>query len=404
MLKAYEQADGEDMEEVAAALTRTFIMDLSPDEHMYAAQDLAGLLWEDGVTGEDIRAVTVLEREAFKFMVKAMTQNLERYIELRMEEEFVTRTRLSERLFPTTPPTPVAAPPPSSLMKALMRKAPAYKEYDGTTRTKKYDFAESVKRMLLEAAVVHEARDMLGALMGTHGRRFMSSKACVKASTGVQLLGALLLEVEGVSDEGELRSVIFFAQRGVGEDFLVFLDRTDQRHALYCEGYPLSPPDHTMMLNRCRAALHGNELMLKIVMDHCRTVMDAREAVARMAIRDENGMMRVEGSGSAERSRRRVMAVEPEAEGEHTSMVLAMQTQKAEMVTANSSVLALQQQVADLVRSKGRPLSMIDCFGCGEKGHKMSDCPMLQAFREYRRKLVAGEIEPIVEGSAADFP
>ena len=389
MLKAYEEAGGATMAEVASTLTRKFITDLTPDEFMYAAQDLAGLLWEDGTTDGVPREVTELEREAFKFMVKAMSQNLERYLELRMEDEFLTRTRLSERLFPTSPPVPT--PPPSSLMKALMRKAPAYKEYDGTTRKKKYDFAESVKRMLLDAGIVTEARDMLGALMGTHGRRFMSSKACVEAATGVQLLGALLLEVEGVADEGELRSVIFFAQRGVGEDFLVFLDRTDQRHSIYCEAYPRSPPDHAMMLNRCRAALRGNELMLKIVMDHCRTVMDAREAVARMAIRDENGMMRVEGSGSIDRQRR-VLAVEPEVE--QGSTILALQSQVSEVTKMSTPILALQQQMSELMKTKGRPVSMLDCYGCGEKGHKMCDCPVLKEFQEYRRKLVAGEIAP----------
>ena len=380
MLKAYEEAGGEHMEEIAATLTRTFILGLTPDEFMYAAQDMAKLLWEDGVTDNSIRDVTLLEREAFKFMVKAMSQNLDRMIEIRMEDEFVTRTRLSERLFPTAP---MAPPPPSSLTKALMRKAPAYKEFDGSTRKKKYDFAESVKRMLLEALLVDEAREMLGALMGTQGRRFMSSKACVTARTGVQLLGALLLEVEGVADEGELRSVIFFAQREVGEDYLVFLDRTDQRHSIYCEGYPSSPPDHTMMLNRCRAALRGSELMLKMVMDNCRTVMDAREAVARMAIRDENGMMRVEGNGSMDKQCR-VLNFDPEPEG--ASAILALQTQLTELTTKSSPILALQQQVAELLKFKGRSLKEITCFGCSEKGHKIADCPNMQAFHEYRRQ------------------
>ena len=382
MLKAYEEAGGEHMEDVASVLTRTFITDLSPDEYMYAAQDLAGLLWEGGVVDGPLRTVTLLEREAFRFMVKAASQNLERYIELRMEEEFITRTRLSERLFPVDP---VAPPPPSSLMKALMRKAPAYKDYDGSTRKKKYEFAESVKRMLLDALVVSEARDMLGALMGAQGRRFMSSKACVQAKSGVQLLGALLLEVEGVADEGELRSVIFFAQRGASEDYLVFLDRTDQRHSLYCEGFPSSPPDHVMMLNRCRGALRGNELMLKIVMDHCLTVLDAREAVARMAIRDENGLMRVDGYGTNDRSRRVLQLHEPEEET--ASMILAL---KSQVEDASSPVLALQQQVAELMRSKGRPVSELTCFGCGKTGHKVVDCPEIRAFREHRAQVVAG--------------
>ena len=384
------------MEETAAALTRKFIMDLSPDEFMYAAQDMAGLLWDDGTTDGTPRDVTLLEREAFKFMVKAMSQGLERMIELRMEDEFLTRTRLSERLFPTAPPAPVA-PPPSSLMKALMRKAPAYKEFDGTTRKKKYDFAESVKRMLLDAFNVAEAREMLGALMGSHGRRFMSSKACVTARTGVQLLGALLLEVEGVSDEGELRAVIFFAQREVGEDYLVFLDRTDQRHSIYCEAYPASPADHAMMLNRCRGALRGNELMLKLVMDNCRTVMDARDAVARMAIRDDDGMMRVEGNGSTDKHRR-VLNIEPEAES-----ILAMQTQLAEMTKTSSPILALQKQVAELTKFKGRSLNEITCFACGEKGHKIVDCPHMQAFQEHRRQVAAGgAAASTAEGDQAD--
>ena len=387
MLKAYEQSGDENLEEVASVLTRTFILELTPDEYMYAAQDLTDLLWDDGVVDNPIRQITVLEREAFKFMVKACAQNLERYIELRMEEEFITRTRLSSQMFPE-PPAPVARPPPSSLMKALMRKAPAYKDYDGSTRNKKYDFAESVKRMLLDATVVEEARDMLGALMGAQGRRFMSSKAFVLARTGVQLLGALLLEVEGVADEGELRSVIFFAQRGTQEDFLVFLDRTDQRHSIYCEGYPFSPPDHVMMVNRCRGALRGNELMLKIVMDNCPTVLDAREAVARMAIRDENGMMRVEGCGESTKSRRLLAVQEPESET--ASMILALQTQMAEVPPVSATVLALQQQVAELVRGKGRPVHELTCFGCGKTGHKVVECPEIQAFREYRNQLATG--------------
>ena len=282
-----------------------------------------------------------------------------------------------------------------------MRKAPAYKEFNGTTRKSKYDFAESVKRMLLDAFVVTEARDMLGALMGTQGRRFMSSKACVSARTGVQLLGALLLEVEGVADEGELRSVIFFAQRGVGEDYLAFLDRTDQRHSIYCDGYPQSPPDHTMMLNRCRAALRGSELMLKLVMDNCRTVMDAREAVARMAIRDENGTMRVEGNGASDKPRR---VLNLDLDQESSATILALQTQLAELTTTKSPILALQQQVGELMKYKGRSLSEITCFGCSEKGHKIVDCPNMKAFQEYRRKLAAGNGAAVAGAATEESP
>ena len=183
-----------------------------------------------------------------------------------------------------------AGPPVSSLGKSLKsRKLGPYPTYNNVSKEEAYKFIHGVEPELTGPLVeVEEGRQLLSSLMAEKGRSFTTSHGFLNATTARGLLGALLLEVECVDNESQLRTRIFCSDRHPDDSLMEFMDRVSNRHQLFMAAFPTSDPDQEGLLNRVIQCLHPTEWSIQVMMRAVTTLAGAREQIRTLNVPGES--------------------------------------------------------------------------------------------------------------------
>ena len=399
-LATYEELDEETCILKQEKAIRKFMCTLN-DEEKCAMEGLMMLLWEGGDMTADIREVRILEQDSFKYQVICNLKCLEVTVEQRSQADF-KEAELSRYSFPTR--APISS---FSAELQLKRKLPQWTLFDGSTSQTRWNFVAAMEPVLKAPGMtLDDAKVMLETLMLGSGSRFLTSRGFRTSRSSLDLFANLLLEAEHVYDEGALRSEIFHGSRLPDETFLQFMDRMDVRHGLYCSAFPNATPEHSQLLHRCRRAIRRGtrETAFLVVIRDCKTVSDARDAMVQVGddqLYDDPPIMRASNN---RRGVNEVFQVQP-VEGEEEpirDLLSTMNDRIDELMMMNAAaniVRGSPQGSGTMARNpngrggyqgssanpgggrggggRGRPIPL--CFACKLAGHKVADCPLVQA-------------------------
>ena len=425
-LATYEEMDDEEtcILKQEQAL-RKFMRTLN-DEEKCAMEGLMMLLWEGGDMTADIREIRILEQDSFKYQVICNLKCLEVTVEQRIQADY-KESELNRYSFPTR--APISS---FSAELQLKRKLPQWTLFDGSTAQTRWNFVAAMEPVLKAPGMtLDDAKLMLETLMIGSGSRFLTSRGFRTSRSSLDLFANLLLEAEHVYDEGALRSEIFHGGRLPDETFLQFMDRIDVRHRLYCSAYPRANPEHAQLLHRCRRAIRRGtrESAFLVVIRDCKTVSDACDAMVQVGddqLYDDPPIMRASNN---RRGVNEVCQIQPPAGEEEEpirDLLSTMNDRIDELMMMNASaniVRGLPYGGNNPARGhngrggyqgppmnggggrgggypgaqvnqggdnrgrgggggRGRPIPL--CFACKLAGHKVADCPLIQAVNDGR--------------------
>ena len=241
---------------------------------------------------------------------------------------------------------------------------------------------------------VEEGRQLLSSLMAEKGRSFTTSHGFLNATTARGLLGALLLEVECVDNESQLRTRIFCADRHPDDSLMEFMDRVSNRHQLFLVAYPTSDPDQEGLLNRVIQCLRQTEWSIQVMMRSVTTLAEAREQIRTLNVPGVN----------TKPSKGRGVGVYLTDAGPPPSGIQAEVESKvspnALAVQLSALVQAITLQTARFEKSDERRNSG-KCFECQSEEHQIRNCP--QRIAKTKARAAAAKHATTSEELLADF-
>ena len=327
-------------------------------------------------------------RQAFKFTWGCCILNAEERIELKFARDDAAALAAAGMRN--------IGPPVSSLGKSLKsRKLGPYPTYNNTSKEESYKFIHGVEPELTGPLVeVEEGRQLLSSLMAEKGRSFTTSHGFLNATTARGLLGALLLEVECVDNESQLRTRIFCSDRHPDDSLMEFMDRVSNRHQLFLAAFPSSDPDQEGLLNRVIQCLLPTEWSIQVMMRSVTTLAGAREQIRTLNVPGVN----------TKPSKGRGLGVYLTDTGAPPAgeSVEAKEKAPTDALTAQIGALvqAMAAQAASLEKM-GERRNSGKCFECQSEEHQIRNCPTRIA--KTKARAASAKLTSAEGGGQEDF-
>ena len=284
-------------------------------------------------------------------------------------------------------------PPKSGIAKSLeARKAPPFGSYSDKNEDSKWSFIRALAPSLSSPLVsVEEGRALLGTLMSERGTSFLTSHGCLTAQCSVELLGALMMEVERVDSVAQLRVRVFCADQRQDESLLEFIDRVADRHQIFCIAYPEAVRDEIGLLNRVIMCMDTPDYGVQMIMRNAANLAEARELIRTLNLpslytkppaKNRGGVYAVT-TGPPPGG---LPKVSTDQSDDHVSM-------RADMSAMNKKFDAKFDELIRTVASQSKSIGQLThnsgnrgggissglCFECNEPGHLGRDCPKRHA-------------------------
>ena len=310
-----------------------------------------------------------------------------------------------------TPPSPRAEVP---YARPIVRRGPAFTEYDGTTHEKRWKWVEGVEQEVLNQATCNDSKHLLRTLMQGNDRGFLSSAGFMEATTCAGVLASLYLEAEGALTCRELIAKIQMTRRKEEESYYDYVCRLSRRYQSFCLAF--SAEDHyeeTLVIN-ASVSLRPDEWCLRILDTSSMSLGELATAVGRLRMHSVIDL--TESSPVAPTYLAYVppevpptsipaqalpvhqvapvlpvqAQVQPPAPGGDAQMRLDMDAFRVGMMAEIAAVNARVgngggngngNQNGNMMNTRGsgrygnanrRPVT---CFGCGLQNHKRYECP-----------------------------
>ena len=289
---------------------------------------------------------------------------------------------------------PIPTPPKSGIAKSLeARKAPPFGSYSDKTEDSQWSFIRALAPSLASPLVsVEEGRALLGTLMSERGTSFLTSHGCLTAGSSVELLGALMMEVERVDSVAQLRVRVFCADQRANESLLEFIDRVADRHQIFCIAYPHAVRDEIGLLNRVIMCMDTPDYGVQMIMRNASNLAEARELIRTLnlpslhtkpAAKVRSGGVYAVQVGAQESpliTKAVVEEVDVGVRADLNAMNLKFEAKFDELLRT----IALQSKSIGRLTHLGSDrggggIHAGLCFECNEPGHLGRDCPKRHA-------------------------
>ena len=272
---------------------RAFILQLNP-EAMAQARSLMVFLWEDGDPTRNEIGINPAHHDIFVFQVEATITNLVTLWQNPPLRAFGPPASTS--VFGGGPPSTYNPSNVLGIRPQVLRKAPCWATYDPE---EPWEFLFSTSRDIMACQDADGALSLVAALMAGKDNGFLTTDEFIHAVTPEEVVGAMMMECEGVESMAQLQVRVFSVKRQTGESLLKFVDRINPRHLLFVEAFPRQPRQDAVLLAHVKDAVLEEEWGVNIVLESVSNLSEFRKKIRGL------------GMGGSRRGRSRRMQTSP---------------------------------------------------------------------------------------------